>query len=533
MTLYLGNNLISGVATPTEPTRNLGQIIESILPITDAGLHLLDGSKILGGGIYNDFVTKIGEIYDAQPKYSNVTKVGSIADSDSVLSGFSASNYAKLPTIFNPTSNTWEMVIKVKTGSDLGTSSWITGGTVTSGLDWQVPTIGYEGTHKPTMYLSSNGSSWDIAQNIQGTTDLQTNTDYWYKLEFTGSAYNLYLSTDGTTYGLEATVTSSTSIYNASSLMGLGCNFYSSANTTYWRGSIDLNESYINIDGFRWWTGRMASGFTEENAWQSSVNAYGVCGKFVYDSVANTVRLPKITGMLEGTTDVTALGDLIEQYVRLPNITGYVGGNNLTTTESGYSGGALYYGTGSYVGPNVSGTYYGPEVRIDASRSSSVYSGDGTNTKIQPQAIKVLYYIVIATATKTDIEVDIDQVTTDLNGKADVDLSNMNASQSAKDTIIDWSGVETAGQIGIGTPSSSSPYVLPSAGYIIWVSYYNGSIADRYMYYQTPNFSSYRGLHVAVGYEFTYLLPLMPKGSKVYAGTNTSAMYFAPVKGDY
>jgi hypothetical protein len=34
------------------------------------------------------------------------------------------------------------------------------------------------------------------------------------------------------------------------------------------------------------------------------------------------------------------------------------------------------------------------------------------------------YYIVITTSTKTDIQVDIDEIATDLNGKADVDLSN-------------------------------------------------------------------------------------------------------------
>ena len=46
--------------------------------------------------------------------------------------------------------------------------------------------------------------------------------------------------------------------------------------------------------------------FDTEADWQASVTTYGVCGKFVYDSINNTVRLPKITGFIEGTTDVTA-----------------------------------------------------------------------------------------------------------------------------------------------------------------------------------------------------------------------------------
>ena len=44
--------------------------------------------------------------------------------------------------------------------------------------------------------------------------------------------------------------------------------------------------------------------FCTEAQWQASVSQYGVCGKFVYDSVNNTVRLPKITGFIEGAGGV-------------------------------------------------------------------------------------------------------------------------------------------------------------------------------------------------------------------------------------
>jgi hypothetical protein len=56
MSLYLGENLISGQTTLVGESRNIGQIIPSAIPLTDAGLHLLDGSLILGNGIYSDFV---------------------------------------------------------------------------------------------------------------------------------------------------------------------------------------------------------------------------------------------------------------------------------------------------------------------------------------------------------------------------------------------------------------------------------------------------------------------------------------------
>ena len=234
MSLYLGENLISGVATPVEPSRNIGQIIESIVPLTDAGLHLLDGALINGSGIYSAFVDYIADLYDG-------------------------GNY---PDLFE----------------------------------------------------------------------------------------------------------------------------------------------------------------TEAN-WQTSVTTYGVCGKFVYDSVANTVRLPKITGIIEGTVDVTALGDLVE--AGLPNITGQVEFTDWTW-NSPFKNGAFNnteyrYGFVQGGGGGGGSVYNANTLDLNASLSSSIY---GNSTTVQPQTIKVLYYIVIATTPKTEIQVDIDEVVTDLNGKADVDLTN-------------------------------------------------------------------------------------------------------------
>lgn len=153
-----------------------------------------------------------------------------------------------------------------------------------------------------------------------------------------------------------------------------------------------------------------ANYFTTEASWQDSVTNYGVCGKFVYNSTNRTVRLPKITGFVEGASGVTNLGDLTQ--AGLPDHT-----HSYSTVNNGYRalGGDLFYynGTGTF----QTGT---------ASASNPIY---GRSNTVQPQSIKVLYYIVIATSTKTDIEVDIDEIATDLNGKADVDLSNVPTSK--------------------------------------------------------------------------------------------------------
>lgn len=193
--------------------------------------------------------------------------------------------------------------------------------------------------------------------------------------------------------------------------------------------------------------------FTTESNWQSSITSYDVCGKFVYDSINNTVRLPKITGIVEGTTDLTALGDLVR--AGLPEIvsngahthtrgTMEIKGslNNSASDECFYKNTATASGcivaknaTSSHRGTNSNSGTTTRGFEFQASKNwtgatssdgshSHTFNGITTTSTVQPQTIKVLYYIVIANSTKTSIQVDIDEIATDFNGKADVDLSN-------------------------------------------------------------------------------------------------------------
>ena len=196
--------------------------------------------------------------------------------------------------------------------------------------------------------------------------------------------------------------------------------------------------------------------FTTETDWQQSIVDYGVCGKFVYDSTNNTVRLPKITGFTEGIIDATVLGDLVE--AGLPNITGSGGFDVNTNENSDYWSGCLQatqFGNQG-VGDDGSKT---TTFTLDASRSSSIY---GNSNTVQPQAIKVLYYIVIATSTKTNIEVDIDEVMTDLNGKADVDLSNVTTSGKS---LISGLSMPSNRYTNLTLGASGTEYTAPANGY--------------------------------------------------------------------
>lgn len=367
MSLYLGENLISGIATPIQGARNIGQIIQSTLPLSDAGLHLLDGALIDGSGIYSDFVDYIADLYNN--------------DNTEIM-------YA------------WKTIDEEDTDAEYvyTKTSDITNSTVLYNADG-------------TIYNKADYPRYEIFR----TRKLGNWSPYhvWYFLTAEGSS-----SAD---YRVRSSINSEENIYN-------------------------FSQNFL----------------TTEKEWQQSVTNYGVCGKFVYDSVNNTVRLPKITGFVEGTINITTIGDLIE--AGLPNITGEVAIQSPWTSAS--ENGALKTTTqsGSFVSGQTSQTWTN-RLYFDASHSNSIY---GNSDTVQPQSIKVFYYIVIATSTKTNIEVDIDEITTDLNGKADVDLSNMNASQTAKEIIVSWGMPDWSAGIDIAVPVQATPYICPSNGVYVF-----------------------------------------------------------------
>ena len=461
--------------------RNIGEIVTSTIPLTDAWLHLLDGSLIQGDGIYSAFVDYIAGLASTTDKTSRINIVGSLTDTNGILSGFSSSNYCYPKTIqsFSQaiSSNTWEEVFKFKVTS-LSANQYITGGNSGTYVhDIMINTSG-----KFIIHLSSNGSSYDIYDG-SGSYTVQSNTDYWVKLAFTGTQYILSYSLDGVTYTPDITVTSSTHLENTSDISYIGSRGNLGSPLI---GTIDLNESYVNINGSRWWTGTMPICFTDEAIWQQSVSTYGVCGKFVYDSVNNTIRLPKITGIVEGTTDLTALGDLVE--AGLPNITGNISvqwGFDYSAVNNAGSG-ALYnnYSAQTQNGINWNANTTNSadsNIRLDASRSSSIY---GNSNTVQPQTIKAFYYIVIATSSKTDIQVDIDEIATDLNGKADTDLTN----------ITDTGYVKMAGAsmpsnkyVNLTLGANGSTYTAPADG---WFYVHGNSSANTNFHHITIFYNS-------------------------------------------
>lgn len=125
-----------------------------------------------------------------------------------------------------------------------------------------------------------------------------------------------------------------------------------------------------------------------ESEWQAEVTANGSCGAFVVDEDAKSIRLPKITKMIQ-PGDVGMFTE-----AGLPNITGNLPDFYAKTGQNAGAG-ALYYQTSISNAPVAasSGGYKG--LYFDASKSNSVY---GNSTTVQPPAVGAKLYIQVFTS---------------------------------------------------------------------------------------------------------------------------------------
>lgn len=265
--------------------------------------------------------------------------------------------------------------------------------------------------------------------------------------------------------------------------------------------------------------------FWGEPDWQSYVTNHGVCGKFVLNEANRTIRLPKVTGFIEGTTDITALGDLVQ--AGLPNINGYadvIAISGRDATESGPYKQTLVADNLAF--ENISNNNFSQVVwDFDASRSSSVY---GNSPTVQPQTIKVLYYIVVANVTKPSMQIDIDNITTDLNGKAETDLTNV--TDSGK---ILMSGMNLPSETFISLPlgPKGQTYTAPANGWVQFTQAFTGGTS--YILISAVNSNSdglcMNSLHSGSGNSTLNVYLPVSKGQvfKIdYSGTlNTSSEY--------
>ncbi len=251
----------------------------------------------------------------------NIVSYGTLTNTNGVLSNFSASNYATIPLTFNPVQHPYEIVFKINTETMPTNANgiiWQTGDYLTARgrLDLEV------GEDKLYTEFSANGG---VVWNITGVTTLSSDTDYWVKLTYNGlNTYGLYLSTDGTTWTTEGTTTSSgflgdgTAEYNI-----IGVQPDEGGMIVPWFGSIDLNESYININGIRWWQG------------VTSISNVQTRIQLRHDTAANWTSVNPV--LLEGEVGIETdtLKQKVGDGVTAWNSLSYMGSNEIFVAEYG------------------------------------------------------------------------------------------------------------------------------------------------------------------------------------------------------
>lgn len=300
-----------------------------------------------------------------------------------------------------------------------------------------------------------------------------TDTDYWEELSFGG--------------GGDSTRLAGEIIASTVPLLDAGLHLLD--------GSVlqsDLYSGFVDFIAELYNSGDYSNIFTTEATWQSTVTSYGVCGKFVYNSGTNTVRLPKITGFIEGASSVSGLGSITA--AGLPthshtastdtagshthsrgtmNITGQMYGQADTGGIYNLVTGAFYKtGSGGNVG-NAGQDSNNYLIGFDASRSwtgSTSSAGShshsvtvanatgiyGNSSTVQPQSIKVLYYIVVANTITSSVPFDLDGLMAEINSKASKAVETTQNVQTTTGTIA----LESDKSIYSITPSENTTFTF-------------------------------------------------------------------------
>lgn len=389
--------------------RNIGELIFSPIPLQDFGLHLLDGSLLDGQGIYKDFYDFMGGKYNSNITYNansfNVIGNPTITN-DGIASDFGSGKYIKITTL--PGTNNYIVTGEFTTPATIDNTVPFSAGVTVGSLQILFSLRTAPSNSRIQLYVRDTDGN---AARIENANILaSTLTSYKYKIVVNGANCSFYI--DNTLVG---SISNFCQLLPEFFIIGADRN-----NTNPFSGTCNLKQFTITENGGEIVNGGIVSNyFTDEETWQNTITTYGECGKFVYDSINKTIRLPKVRGLVEYSYNSAETGNIVP--AGLPNITGFV--DEMCTYSENSPTGALYQtNSTTWKKAGTDQTLWRKDVHLDASRSSSIY---GRSTTVQPQTVKYLVYIVIANLPKTNLQVNIDNIATDLNGKLDADLTNL------------------------------------------------------------------------------------------------------------
>lgn len=245
--------------------------------------------------------------YEKQEIQNNVSKVGScVIDKNGIASNFGNNSYVTFGKL-NTDDNPWEMVFKVKYKEHSGFQRFCG----SSSDNAKNLLITSDDNDKLSLYLSTNGSEWNISRDDSKTT-LVNNTTYYIKALFNGTNYILSLSTDGINYNEEINEASTTPMYNGvSTNFQIGCAF--SAESQYnWQGTIDLKESYIKIgtNEKKYFAEKVTKRYNIPSLYSEFIDNITIPAHALYDYIDGEWKLSSTSPFI--TQDITVNADNAE-----------------------------------------------------------------------------------------------------------------------------------------------------------------------------------------------------------------------------
>ena len=197
-------------------------------------------------------------------------------------------------------------------------------------------------------------------------------------------------------------------------------------------------------------------------------NETGVAWYYILDETNHRFKLPRTK------FGFTGLRNTVGNYIApgLPNITGIL---PLAANGVDNAYGGAFYETN--LGKNtVAGSqwlYNNWSSALDASLVNSIY---GNSYTVQPPATQMYLYFYVGEYAQPAIEQTAGLNASLFNGKMDLDMSNMNPSQTAKQTVVGWGMPDFSRAISVTPLSSGSSYTARVTG---WVQIIGSSGGNR------------------------------------------------------
>lgn len=239
---------------------------------------------------------------------------------------------------------------------------------------------------------------------------------------------------------------------------------------------------------------------SEESNVAAIYAATGVAWYYIIDTTNQRFKLPRSKWGIVGLRG--NVGDYVPQDVLLPNITA---NNGTNLGDSGVP-------TGSFVrGARVTGNGGGGgdqyRMSFDASLSSAVYSGDGTNTLIQPRATQMYLYFYVGQFTQTALENTAGintEMFNDLNAHKVIDFQEPTSANNYtwyRKYADGW--VEQGGIVNVGGTTGSITLAVEMAdtNYQVMAKVANANISGTNTVY---NFLTNNYTTTGFGYRGTY-----------------------------